>query len=191
MNMLITFIAAVGISFSSIIQPLADKGLAEITAIETQDQSFNLTIKEAVGKVWVSIFNEDGRLINRNLVRAKEPIQVPFNLSQLPAGNYTVDVASKMESVSFDVTTKKKVEKKLMAYAYKLNDHTVQVKVVGIENPGVKVTFFEADTHRKISSDYVTEPAGFAKNYKLVKLDLDSVYMVIADKAGRSKVFYF
>jgi hypothetical protein len=65
------------------------------------------------------------------------------------------------------------------------------VKVVGIENPGVKVTFFEADTHRKISSDYVTEPAGFAKNYKLVKLDLDSVYMVIADKAGRSKVFYF
>lgn len=191
MNMLITFIAAVGISFSSIIQPLADKGLAEITAIETQDQSFNLTIKEAVGKVWVSIFNEDGRLINRNLVRAKEPIQVPFNLSQLPAGNYTVDVASKMESVSFDITTKKKVERKLMAYAYKLNDHTVQVKVVGIEKPGVKVAFFEEDTHRKVSSDYVTEPAGFARNYKFVKMDLDKVYMVVTDFDGKSKVFHF
>lgn len=191
MNMLITFIAAVGISFSSIIQPLADKGLAEITAIETQDQSFNLTIKEAVGKVWVSIYSEDGRLINRNLVRAKKPIEVPFNLSQLPVGNYTVDVASKMESVSFDITTKKKVEKKLMAYAYKLNDHTVQVKVVGIAKPSVKVAFFEEETHRKVSSDYVTEPAGFAKNYKFVKMDLDKVYMVVTDADGKSKVFHF
>ncbi|WP_158855763.1 hypothetical protein [Lunatibacter salilacus] len=191
MNMLMTFIAAVGISFSSILQPPADKALAEITVIETQDQSFNLTIKEAVGTVWVSIYDEDGKLINRNVVRAKEPVKVPYNLSQLPVGNYTVNVASKVESVSFDVTTKEKVTKKLLAYAYKLDNHTVQVKVVGIEKPGVKVAFFEEDTHRKVSSDYVTEPAGFAKNYKFVKMELAKVYMVVTDFEGRSKVFHF
>lgn len=191
MNMLITFIAALGIGFSSMVSLPADKGLKEITVVETQDQTFNLTIKEPAGKVWVTIYNEEGKLIKRHFVKAKEPVKIPYNLSQLPIGNYTVKVASQLESVTFDITTKKVVEKKLLAYAKKLDDHTVQVKVVGIENPGVKVAFFEKATHRKVSSDYVTEPAGFAKNYKFVKLELDKVYMEVTDAAGRFKVFHF
>lgn len=189
--MLITFIAAVGISFSSILQPPADKGLSEITSIEAQDQSFNLTIKEAVGKVWVSIFDEKGKLIVRKMVKADEPVKVPYNLSQLPAGDYSVKVANKVETVSFDITTKRAVEKKLLAFAKKLDNHTVQVKVIGLEKPGVKVAFFEEATHRKISSDYVTEPAGFARNYKFVKLNLEEVYIEITDLDGKSKVFHF
>ena len=190
MNMLITFIAAVGMSFATIELPV-EKSLSEITSIETQDQSFNLTIKEAVGKLWVSIINEKGKLINRKMVRADEPVKVPYNLSQLPDGNYSIHVDSKYESVSFDITTKRAVEKKLFAHAEKVDNQTVQVKVVGIEKPGVKVVFFEEATHRKISSDYVTEPAGFARNYRFVELDLEEVYMEITDSEGRSKVFHF
>ena len=125
------------------------------------------------------------------MVNAKEPIQIPYNLSSMPAGSYKVDVASNLETVSFDVTTKEPVAKKLLAYAKKLDKQTVEVKVVGIEKPGVKVAFFDEATHRRISSDYVTEPAGFSKNYKFVKLDLDTVYMVVTDAEGRSKVFHF
>jgi hypothetical protein len=191
MNMLITFIAAVGISFSSLVPLPANKGLAEITVIETQDKSFNLTIKEAVGKVKVSLYNEEGRLISRQLVKANEPVKIPYNLSNLPAGSYKVDVASDLETVSFDITTKEPVTKKLLAYAKKMDKQTVEVKVVGIEKPGVKVAFFDEATNRRISSDYVTEPAGFSKNYRFVKLDLENVYMVVTDAEGRSKVFHF
>lgn len=191
MNMLITFIAAVGISFSSLVPFPADKGLAEITVIETQDQHVNLTIKEAVGKVRISLYEEGGRLIKRHTVKVNEPLQIPYNLSSMPAGNYKVDVASNLETVSYDITTKKPIARKLLAYAKKVDKQTVEVKVVGIEKPGVKVAFFEEATHRRISSDYVTEPAGFSKNYRFVKLDLEKVYMVVTDAEGRSKVFHF
>lgn len=188
--MIITLIAAVGISFASI-DLHTGKGLAEITVIETQDQSFNLTIKEAVGKVWVTILDEKGKLVDRTLVKADEAVRVPYNLSKLPAGNYTVNVASKVETVTFDITTKKPVEKKLLAYAKVLNNQTVRVKVVGIEKPGVKVVFFEERTHRKVASDFVKEPAGFARNYRLAKINLDEVYMEVTDALGRKKVFHF
>jgi hypothetical protein len=191
MNMLITFIAAVGISFSSIIQPLAKKGLAEITTIESQDQRFDLTITEAVGKVRVSIYDDKGRLVSRQRVNVDEPVKVPYNLSQLPEGNYSVSVDSKLETVSFDITTTKPLQKKLLAYAKKLDSHTVQVMVAGIEQPGVKVVFFDEATNRKVSTDYITEPAGFSKNYRFTKMNVEKVYMIISDTSGRSKTFHF
>jgi len=96
-----------------------------------------------------------------------------------------------VETLTFDITTKKPIEKKLLAYTKVLNDQTVRVKVVGIEKPGVKVVFFEERTHRKVASDFVKEPAGFARNYKLTKMNIDEVYMEVTDTMGRKKVFHF
>lgn len=190
MKTLFTLIAAVLVSLNSFAGPSLKK-LEQITGIEHQDQVVNLIIREAVGKVSVSIFDEAGKLVEKTSLRANEPVLIPFNLSQIPEGEYSLSVSTKDDQVTYFVTNKKPIEKKLLAYAKVKNPNTISLTVVGIEKAGTKVTFYDANTLEKINSDYVEVLAGFTRDYKLSGWSVNQVYLEVKNAEGRSKVFYF
>lgn len=190
MKTLMTLCLALIFSATSFATPV-DKLLEEVTTVETKGQTFKLSIKEAVGRVTVSIYDAKGKLVENNLFKVDQPVSVPFNLSQLPEGEYRVKVASNEEAVSFPIVSKKPVEERMLAYVEVLSPNTVSLRVMGIEKPGTTVSFFNARTMQKIKVDHVTELGGFSKNYVLANLTVDDVYMKVEDTAGKSKIFYF
>lgn len=189
MKTLMTLFAALLIQFGVVAAP-NEKPLAEVTMVETLGQKFKVHLMEGVGRVNISLFNQKGKLIDKTSFKIDEPTAIPFNISQLPEGNYTLKVETKMEEIAFEIPSKKPVKKRLMAYADVKNDHTVNLKVVGIEKPGIKVTFFD-QAHRRITSDNVEVTGGFTKDYILKNIKLKEVYMEVKDQDGKSKVFYF
>jgi hypothetical protein len=189
MKTLLTLLAALFIQLGSFASP-NEKPLAEVTMVETFQQKFKVHLMEGVGRVNISLFNQKGKLVDKTTFKINEPTAIPFNLSQLPEGNYTVKVETKMEEIFFEIPSKKPVQKKLLAYTNVKNDNTVNLKVVGIEKPGVKVTFFD-QAHRRITSDNIEVSGGFSKDYILKNRKLKEVYMEVKDQDGKSKVFYF
>lgn len=186
---LFVVIACVTMSFANPLPP--EKSLEEVTFVEAGDQRFNLIVKEAVGRVLVSIYNERGKMIDRVSFRALEAVSVPFNLSQVPEGQYRVCVQSKDQAYSFSVTSKKAFEKKPIAYAKAVDPTKISLTVVGIEQPGIWVTLYEGKTQRKINEDFVEQLAGFRRDYRLVDTTADEVYMEVRDVNGNAKIFYF
>ncbi|WP_157971951.1 flagellar hook assembly protein FlgD [Pleomorphovibrio marinus] len=189
MKTLMTALLALAIQVGTFASP-NEKPLAEVTMVESQNQKFKVHLLEGVGRVQISILNQKGKLVDKTSFKIDEPSVIPFNISQLPEGNYTVKVETKMEEIAFEVSAKKPVQKKLLAYANVKNDNTVNLKVVGIENPGIKVTFYD-QSHRRITSDHVDVAGGFSKDYILKNRKLKEVYMEVIDQKGKSKIFYF
>ncbi len=189
MKTLMTLLAALFIQLGAFAIP-NEKPLAEVTMVESLGQKFKVHLMEGVGRVNISLFNQKGKLIDKTTFKINEPTAIPFNLSQLPEGTYTVKVETKLEEISFDIPSKRPVQKKLLAYTKVKNDNTVNLKVVGIEKPGVKVTFFD-QSHRRITTDKVEVAGGFTKDYILKNRKLKEVYMEVRDQDGKSKIFYF
>ncbi|WP_162342636.1 T9SS type A sorting domain-containing protein [Cyclobacterium salsum] len=167
----------------------ADKSLMEISSIEAKEQRFTLRLTEAAGQVMVSIYNPDGKLIDRNHYKVNSPLNIPYNLSKMPEGNYKVKLETKEEIVSFKMENRKKVEKKLLAYTEIIDPKTFTLKVLGIEKPGTEVTIFD-NSHTKIATDVIQETGGFAKNYHLKFLKVEEVYLQVKDAEGRIKYLY-
>jgi hypothetical protein len=182
-------LASVSFSFSHPLPP--EKSLEEIVYVKSKDQRFNLFVTEPVGKFVVSIFNEKGKLIDRVSFRANEAVSVPFNLTQVPEGKYGVKVQSKDESIAFSISSKKPMEKQLIAYAKAVGSRKISLTVVGIEQPGTQVTFYDINTQREIKGDYVKQYAGFQRDYRLADTTVDQVYMKVKDVHGNTKTFYF
>ncbi len=187
MKTLITTLLAFSMFFTSYAN---NKGLMEATSIETRDNSFTLKLSEALGRVQVSIYNTDGKLIEKNLFKINGPLNIPFNLSQLPEGNYRVKLETREESMNFEVTNTKKVEKKLLAYGKIINNNTIALKVVGIEKPGTAITFYDK-FHKKIASDKVNVLGGFSRNYVLKNFNSSDVYVKVVNAEGKTKYLYF
>ncbi|EON77623.1 hypothetical protein ADIS_1842 [Lunatimonas lonarensis] len=182
-------LASVSFSFSHPLPP--EKNLEEIVYVKSKDQRFSLFVTEPVGKFVVSIFNEKGKLIDRVSFRANEAVSVPFNLTQVPEGEYSVKVQSKDVSIAFSISSKKPMEKQLIAYAKAVGSRKISLTVVGIEQPGTQVTFYDINTQREIKGDYVKQYAGFQRDYRLADTTVDKVYMKVKDVHGNTKTFYF
>lgn len=187
MKILMTAVLALSIFFTSYAN---DKSLMEVTSIEMKDQRFSVKLKEGVGRVHVSIYDSKGKMIDRNLFRANGPLNIPYNLSNLPEGKYRVKVETKEEEVSFEISSRKPIEKKLLAYAKPVNANTINLKVVGIEKPGTNVVIYSQD-HKKIASDKIHILGGFEKNYVLKNFKTKDVYMKVSDTDGKIKYLYF
>lgn len=149
-----------------------------------------LRLEEGIGKVKVSIYNSKGNLVDRTHFNIQSRLNIPFNLGELPVGVYKVKLQTKEETISFEVTTKKKAEKRLLAYGKALDDHTINLKVEGIEKPGISVTLFDQN-HEKVASDNIQVVGSFSRNYLLKNLRTDEVYMRVMDAEGKHKFLYF
>ncbi|HLT08012.1 MAG TPA: hypothetical protein VK014_10825 [Cyclobacteriaceae bacterium] len=191
MKMLLTSALFLGLSFFSFAKP-NDETLMEVTSVRTNHKKVVVTFKQPMDKVFISILDAEGELITKKKYRTKEAVSVPYNLSNLPDGEYKVRIETEDEIAVYDIKAeeKKKIEYPLLAYGKMKDRNTVNLLVVGLEKPGVKVDIYN-HLNQKISSEYIDQPEGFSKDYKFVRsADAQQVYFHLKDSQGRSKYVY-
>lgn len=196
MKILLTSAFILAISFLSFGEPRSseepnDETLMELTSVRTNHQKIRITFKQAMDKVYISIFNPDGDLIAKKKYRTKEPVTVPYDLSALPEGKYQVKIETEEEIALYDVRTvaRKTFEKPLMAYGKMKDKNTVNLLVVGLEKPGVRVDIYN-HFNQKINSEYIDQPEGFSKDYKFLSKNANKIYFHLRDSQGRTKYVY-
>lgn len=197
MKTLLTSAFILGISFLSLAAPGTmdqpnDETLMELTSVRTNYGKVRITFKQAMTKVFISIIGPDGNLIVKSKYKTKEPVIVPYDLSDLPAGDYQVKIETEEEVAVFDIKTeerKKKVEYPLMAYGKVKDRHTVNLLVVGLEKPGVTVDVYN-NSNQKIRTEYIDQPKGFSKDYKIPDQNINKISFHVKDSQGRSKYVY-
>src|SRR5690606_10857899 len=187
MKMLLTSALILGLSFFSFAEP-NDETLMEVTSVRTNHEKVIITFKEPMEKVFISILDSEGDLIVKKKYKTKEAVSVPYNLSDLPEGNYQVKIETEDEIAVYDIKTveRKKVEYPLLAYGKLKDRNTVNLLVVGLEKPGVQVDVYN-HLNQKISSEYIDQPEGFSKDYKFIGARANDVYFHLKDAQGRSK----
>ena len=187
MKTFITLLLVVGLSSSSFAM---DMLLREASSVEIQEQRFVLKLTEAVGPVRISIYNSEGKIIDRTFFRVTTAQKIPFNLSQVPEGEYKVKLETKEESISYNINSYKKVEKKLMAYVKTIDENSFELMMVGVDEPGTKVTVYSSD-HKVLTIDEINAVGSFTKNYHLKYMALKNVYLKVQNAKGKSKYLYF
>ncbi|MDN3668702.1 hypothetical protein QWY93_05105 [Echinicola jeungdonensis] len=169
-----------------------EKNLKSFTTVETSHKHVYVHFSDAVGKVFVSIYDNKNNLVVKGNYEIKEPTIIPYNLSELRHGNYRVRVKKGGEEAIYRVTTKSVESTKLPMVAYgKVKDrYTINIMVLGIEEPGTQVDIFDNDNCR-IGSDWVNVSEGFTRDYHFKHIEARDIYFRIKDSQGRTKYLYF
>ncbi|WP_375584888.1 hypothetical protein [Cyclobacterium xiamenense] len=186
MKTLATLLLTFGIVVGSM---ASEKSLTEITSINNEGQRFTLRLAAAVGPLTVSIYDPEGTLIAKDHYRVDCPLTIPYNLSEVPEGNYKVHVTSSEESVRYAVASKKPTPKRPMAYARVLDEKTFSLKVLGVEKPGTRVTIYDQN-HKRIATDTIDETGGFSKKYHMKFMKVEEIYLCVHDADGRATYLY-
>ncbi len=79
----------------------------------------------------------------------------------------------------------------LMAYGKIIDEETVNLTVIGLDEPGVDVEIRYAETNKLIHEEQIKQPEGFRKNYRLNGVSPEDVYLNVTDAKGRSKTIHF
>lgn len=195
MKTLFTFALAGALSFSSLAVNAADD-LMELSNVKANFKKVNVLLKGGVGEAKVTIFDEDGNRLHQKKVKVGEgDIVIPYNLNSLPCGEYQVKIATDEEEVVYTVATFEHpvpaAELPLMAYGKVVDYETVNLAVIGLNEPGVEVEIRYEDSNKLIHQEEITTPEGFRKNYKLKGVSPEDVYIYVKDTKGRSKTLHF
>lgn len=195
MKTLFTFALAGALSFSSLAANAADDLMA-LSNVKANFKKVNVLLKGGVGEAKIALFDNTGRKLHQRKVKVGEgDLIVPYNLNELPIGEYKVRISTEDEQVVYTVATFDQpipAEKlPLMAYGKIVDDETVNLAVIGLDEPGVEVEIRYADSNKIIHQEEIGEPEGFRKNYKLKGVSPEDVYIHVTDAKGRSKTIHF
>ncbi|WP_111669964.1 hypothetical protein [Algoriphagus litoralis] len=195
MKTLFTFALAGALSFSSLAAHAADDLMA-LSNVKANFKKVNVLLKGGVGEAKVSLFDESGRKLHQRKVNVGEgDLVIPYNLTSLPCGEYQVKISTDEEEVVYTVATFEHpapiAELPLMAYGKVLDDETLNLVVIGLEEPGVQVEIRTESTNKAIHTEEVSQPEGFKKNFKLKGVSPEDVYIYLEDAKGRSKTIHF
>ena len=195
MKTLFTLALAGALSFSSLAAHASDDLMA-LSEVKARFKKVNVLLKGGVGEAKVALFDEAGRKLHSRKVSVGEmDVILPYDLKDLPTGEYAVKITTPQEQVVFKVETFEQplapAELPLVAFGKVIDDETVQLAVVGLEELGVNVVIRSAETNKLIHSEQVDQAEGFRKNYKLKGMDPKDVYIQVTDTRGRSKSFHF
>jgi hypothetical protein len=193
MKTLFTFALAGALTFSSLAAFGADD-LKTNSDVKANFKKVNVLLKEGVGTAKVSIYDQNGKKLHQRKVKTGDhDVIIPYDLSQLPTGEYVVLIITDNEEVEYKVETFEKptpLEIPLMAYGKAVDEKTINLTVIGLEEPGVEVEVRSLQTNQILTTDHISEPEGFRKNYKLVGASSKDVYLIVRDNNGKSKTIY-
>lgn len=194
MKTLFTLALAGALSFSSLAASAADDLMA-LSNVKANFKKVNVLLKGGVGEAKVSLYNMSGKKLHQKKVNVGEGDMIlPYNLTELPCGEYKVKITTDEEEVTYTVATFDKPtpvkELPLMAYGKVLDDDTFSLVVVGLEEPGVQVEIRSQDTNKSIHQEEINQPEGFRKNYKLKGVSPEDVYIYLKDSKGRTKSIF-
>jgi hypothetical protein len=136
--------------------------------------------------------NADGKKLHQQFVKVKQDVMVPYDMSQLPAGEYQVLIESNIKEPSHDMamftveTKDSKSDLPLMAYGKSIDDDSFRLSVIGLEEPGVQVEIFD-HKGKTIYSEKINQPEGFTKVFHLSNLTTKDVSIKVTDTIGRTK----
>lgn len=189
MKMLLISALTLGISILSYASP--KETLMELTTVRAKYEKVRVTFKQPIEKVFISILDNDGKLVIKRRYKIKEPITVPYDLSELPSGKYQIKIETDDDIARYDIKTeeRKVVEKPLVAYGKFKDRNTVTLLVAGLEKPGVTVEIYN-ESNQKINSERLEVKEGFSRDYKFIHQKPDNIYFKIKDAQGRTKYVY-
>lgn len=193
MKTLLALAMASAISFSAL---AADEDLRELSEVSSTFQKINVTLRSEVGTAKISILDQDGKNLSKRKVHVKNTdVVIPFNLNSLPEGEYFVKIATEEEEVIYAVETNQKPspieDLPLMAYGKAIDENTVNLAVIGLTQPGVKVEIHSSDSGELIYEEFIDQPEAFKKDFSLKGVNAQDIYMQLTDSFGRTRTLFF
>lgn len=173
----------------------SNEDLKTLSAVNATEKKVKITLREGLGKVRLAILNSDGKKLHQQFVKVKNDVMVPYDLSQLPAGEYQVMIESNIKEPSHDVamftveTKDSKSSYPLVAYGKSIDNESFRLSVIGLEEPGVQVEIYD-QKGRTIFTENINQEEGFTKVYRLDNLTTKDVSIKVTDKMGRTKNLY-
>jgi len=170
----------------------SNEDLKTLSSVKATEKKVNITLREGLGKVRLAIMNADGKKLHQQFVKVKQDVMVPYDMSQLPAGEYQVLIESNIKEPSHDMamftveTKDSKSDLPLMAYGKSIDDDSFRLSVIGLEEPGVQVEIFD-HKGKTIYSEKINQPEGFTKVFHLSNLTTKDVSIKVTDTIGRTK----
>jgi len=170
----------------------SNEDLKTLSSVKATEKKVNITLREGLGKVRLAILNADGKKLHQQFVKVKQDVVVPYDLSQLPAGEYQVLIESNIKEPSHDMamfsveTKESKSSYPLVAYGKSLDDDSFRLTVIGLEEPGVHVEIFD-HKGKAIYSENINQPEAFTKVFHLSNLTTKDVTIKLTDTIGRTK----
>ncbi|MBA4299751.1 MAG: hypothetical protein C0433_06515 [Cyclobacterium sp.] len=195
MKTFFTLALAGALSLSSFAATAAEDLMA-MSNVQAKFKKVIVLLKGGLGEAKISLYNDAGKRLHQKKVKVGEgDIVIPYNLNGLPCGEYQVKIANADEEVVYTVATFEKpspaVELPLMAYGKVLDDQTLNLTVIGLEEPGVDVEIRLEVTNKLLHQEKISQAEGFRKNYKLRGVSPEDVYLNVSDTKGRSKTIHF
>lgn len=173
----------------------SNEGIEELSSVRSKDKKVAINLKEGLGKVKLAVLDSDGKKLHQQYFKVKEDMQIPYDLSQLPAGEYQISIESNIkepnaEKMIYTVETKDApAPLPLMAYGKSLDENSFRLAVIGLDEPGTKVEILDS-FGRPVFSEKIDQPEAFTKIYHLKNLTTKDVSLKVTDATGRTKTLY-
>ncbi len=195
MKTLLTVALASALSFSSFIAN-ASEDLKALSTVNSNFKKISVTLNEGVGKAKISILTPDGKSLSSRKVNVKnENLMLPYDMNNMPAGEYLVKIVTDQEEVTYTVkTTEKPLPASalpLVAFGKLVDNNTVTLTVVGLQKPGIDVKIYSVESGEILFNDHIVQAEGFKKDYTFSKVKASDIYMKVIDTQGRSKTLFF
>ncbi|MDQ2657871.1 MAG: T9SS type A sorting domain-containing protein, partial [Bacteroidota bacterium] len=140
---------------------------------------------EQSGKVKVTIYNEKGAVVYKEVLEHTDQFMRPYNLSPLPAGDYVIELRDEQATRTQKITHSGKANRKLLAHLRRMNPDENKY-MLAVPNQGkdeLTVKIYGQDNTLLYEETEIVD-GNFAKLYNLNKVKGDHVFEV-ADKSGR------
>jgi outer membrane lipoprotein-sorting protein len=194
MKTLFTF-ALAGLLATSSFAANENEDLMELSSIHTKFQKVSVFLKQGIGKTKIAIKDENGKMLHQRNIKVKANVMVPYNLDRLPVGEYQVIISTEDEELIYIVETSERVpeivEYPLMAYGKLIDDHTINLAVIGLNEPGVDVKIRMERGDKILYEEKIDQAEGFKKNYVLNGINPSEVYFELKDALGRTRIIHF
>jgi hypothetical protein len=194
MKTLFTF-ALAGLLATSSFAANENEDLMALSSVNARFQKVNVLLREGIGKAKIAIMDEDGKMLHQRKVRVQEDVMVPYNLDHLPVGEYQVMITTVDEEVVYTVETFERVPEivsyPLMAYGKLIDDRTINLAVIGLNEPGVDVKIRMERGGKIIYQEKIDQAEGFRKDFILNGIDPSEVYFELKDAQGRTRIIHF
>ena len=184
-------IAALGLSGFA---HAAEKSVEALTEVSNSNNRVKVILKEGLGQVRLEVLDLQGKMLHHQTVLVKNDVMVPYNLSELPVGHYQLKIETNNKGLEPEVAVydlERKLTKEeipLMAYRKNLDDDSIKLTVIGLEEPGVTVTITDR-RGKKIFEEKIMESGAFSKIYTLKNFKSKDVSVQVTDVKGKTRFF--
>ncbi|WP_338222354.1 hypothetical protein [Algoriphagus confluentis] len=195
MKTLFTFALAGTLTLSSLASFASDDLKAD-SDVKANFKKVNVLLKEGVGEAKIALYDHSGKKLHQKKVKVQDQdVVIPYNLSELPCGEFTIKIESDSEAVEYKVNTFERpfqaVASPLTAYGKVTDRSTINLTVIGITEEGVKVQIREKGSNQIIYSEDLAVKDAFKKDYALKGLEAQDVYFEVMDSRGQMKSLHF